>query len=570
MRKAGPGLVPRPRVLQGYPRRKPLLAAGFGGGGGGFGLPEGFEVGDQVSEVFPGEALGEAVGHEGDVALALVFDVVPGNRNRLVLGVLDDEVVGVVGFEDAVEDAAVGGGDDDGFVAGEDFRGRVEDGFDDLVTLVLGSDAGEVGADGAAFARYRVALDAGEALEVGEEGFAVVGLAGGFVGEGAVGLGVEGVGGGGLEEGVGGLGADGDGELPGASAVAALDDDVVGAGFEVGFEGVLGGGEASVFGVSVDLLTVDPDGQGVVGTDGEVGLAVGVAGELGVAEGAAPVASEEAAEVDHAVLVSYAGALPAGGLVVQGGEIPGLVDGAVGGDEGFGVGGEGADDAPLVDGLEGGVDFLQLSDDGGGELVSGGELVEDGGGVFADFTEGSGGGLTEFLGPVGEAAEVDLEGLDVGDVGEGEGGLVAGFFLLGEVDEGGDGFAVAEGGLGLDHGLADGEVGVGEFGAEGGGGQGRVADLAESGGGAARTGAEGLSRDAISAGMAGLALRLPRAAMTRGWRSGGRSGCLRRSRRAVWAASEPMDSTAERADSRTESGAVPSSMAATRRGKAGL
>ncbi len=93
--------------------------------------------------------------------------------------------------------------------------------------------------------------------------------------------------------------------------------------------------------------------------------------------------------------------------------------------------------------------------------MAGGELVENGRGVVSDLAEGARGGLTEFLGLVGEAAEVDLEGLDVGDVGEGEGGLEAGVVLVGEFDQRGDGLSVVEGGLGLDDGLADGEVGVG-------------------------------------------------------------------------------------------------------------
>ena len=85
----------------------------------------------------------------------------------------------------------------------------------------------ELGADGAPLLADGVALDARQALEVAEEPAAALGLALALQRDGAIGLGVEGPARRGLQEGVVGRRRHGDGELPGAAAIAALDQDPV-------------------------------------------------------------------------------------------------------------------------------------------------------------------------------------------------------------------------------------------------------------------------------------------------------------------------------------------------------
>ena len=115
-----------------------------------------------------------------------------GSLGPLAVGVLDLQAVGVVGLDQAGQDPAVGGGDDHGLVAGGDPPRGVEDGVDQLLAGVLGGDPGKLGADRAPLPADDVALDAGEPLEVGEEGLAALGLALALQGDGrAEAVGVE-------------------------------------------------------------------------------------------------------------------------------------------------------------------------------------------------------------------------------------------------------------------------------------------------------------------------------------------------------------------------------------------
>ena len=72
---------------------------------------ERLEIGDQVGEVLGAQALGQAVGHERDVAALPLVDLVLGDPDQLGVGVLDLDGLGGLVADDPGEDAAVGQGE---------------------------------------------------------------------------------------------------------------------------------------------------------------------------------------------------------------------------------------------------------------------------------------------------------------------------------------------------------------------------------------------------------------------------------------------------------------------------
>src|SRR5262249_17401729 len=148
-----------------------------------------FQVGDQIGKVLGAESLSQATGHQGDVAPPAVVNLVLGDLDQPGIGVLDLDGVLGLGPDDPGEDAAIGQRKDGRLVArGNPGRG-IQHGGDQLVAGILGSDAGELGSDGASFPAHGMALDAGQALEVAEQPAAMVGTAPSLECDGTVDLG---------------------------------------------------------------------------------------------------------------------------------------------------------------------------------------------------------------------------------------------------------------------------------------------------------------------------------------------------------------------------------------------
>ena len=138
-------------MLRGWVHRR-FLVSGHGCGYWAIAL----EVAEEVSDLFLGEGVKQAVGHEGGVGDSRFLDVGLGDQVPLSLAVEEGE--GVFGLVDdqAAENAAVGQGDGLGLVFLANEGAWIDQAFEQEVEVAT-FGAGEVGADRFALAEELVA-----------------------------------------------------------------------------------------------------------------------------------------------------------------------------------------------------------------------------------------------------------------------------------------------------------------------------------------------------------------------------------------------------------------------------